>query len=178
MLQERVSQKGSTIAAGILTLLAGYLIRSLPDTSNRPLPGTIVDLMDSYASFMEAIVQVMTTIPGAGGDAAESKHSSRASSIKFTKRRRSSISSIMNLRRIVSDRRRRPSISSRVFKLTRFNTVGKIKYNVSAKDDENNKWMARVNLNNEAEETTTTHGYKSSINPVFSNDAADIVTKF
>ncbi|KAG1650691.1 Solute carrier family 22 member 7 [Nymphon striatum] len=107
---ERVSSKGSTICAGILTLVAGYLCRGLPETSNRPLPGTIVDLMDSYASVMEAIVLMMNKMPG-GSDVniskPRSKQSSRSSSVVSwdEAKRRTSSASMLNLKKKVDNRR-------------------------------------------------------------------------
>lgn len=105
-----MSSKGSTICAGILTLVAGYLCRGLPETSNRPLPGTIVDLMDSYASVMEAIVLMMNKMPG-GADVnisnPKSKPSTRSNSVISwdNVKRRTSSASMLTLKKKVDNRR-------------------------------------------------------------------------
>lgn len=52
---------------GGLVLLAAYLCRYLPETSNRPLPGTLVDVMESYADVLKSIVLLTSSMPGGGG---------------------------------------------------------------------------------------------------------------
>lgn len=65
--------KGSTIAVGGMILVAAYLCKYLPETSNRPLPGTLVDVMESYADVLKSIVLLTSNMPGGGGPPQETQ---------------------------------------------------------------------------------------------------------
>ena len=59
------------VAAGCLALLASLLCRLLPETSNRPLPDTIHDVMEAYR---DVFVNMLSVMGGVGdGDAENGK---------------------------------------------------------------------------------------------------------
>ncbi|XP_037082705.1 organic cation transporter protein-like [Pollicipes pollicipes] len=58
------------VAAGCLALLASVLCRFLPETSNRPLPDTIHDVMEAYRDVFVNMLSMMGGM-GAGGGGGE-----------------------------------------------------------------------------------------------------------
>ena len=113
------------VAAGGLALVAALLCRLLPETSNRPLPDTIHDVMEAYRDVFVNMLSMMGGVGGpegngsggagaGGGGEAENGRAARGSQRKRTSLRKAPLAEPEEQAAMLTDRQepresRRPS---------------------------------------------------------------------